>query len=467
MSLPVLKIAVVGHTNVGKTSLMRTLTRDVDFGEVSDRPATTRRVEGTGLFVDGRKVLELYDTPGLEDSIGLLDYLDAERGDRRVEGIKLIKAFLASPDAKGRFAQEAKGLRQVLASDIALYVIDVRDRVLAKHRDELEILARCAKPVVPVLNFTASPVAKTAMWRQHLSRANMHAVAEFDTVVIDEVCEQRLYEKMMTLLDGHRGTLTALIADRRRERAVLIKASAEAIADLLIDAAAYVLSVPALDPDQKAAVEALKQKLRAREQGCVDQLLDLHRFRADDYLGDELPITGGEWGVDLFSAAALKRFGVQAGGAAAAGAVVGAVMDAMAGGALLGAGTVLGATLGGVIGAARAHGKRLIHRARGMTELHCDDATLRLLAVRQVLLAQALFRRGHASQTPIDMKKKLKDERFEALAGRTLPPALAKARTRSQWSRLGDRPAAADPARQSAQHEVAGLIEAILVRPPV
>ncbi len=67
MSLPVLKIAVVGHTNVGKTSLMRTLTRDVDFGEVSDRPATTRRVEGTGLFVDCRKVLELYDTPGLED----------------------------------------------------------------------------------------------------------------------------------------------------------------------------------------------------------------------------------------------------------------------------------------------------------------------------------------------------------------------------------------------------------------
>ena len=469
MSLPVLKIAVVGHTNVGKTSLMRTLTRDVDFGEVSDRPATTRRVEGTGLFVDGRKVLELYDTPGLEDSIGLLDHLDAGRGDRRVEGIKLIKAFLASPEAKGRFAQEAKALGQVMAGDIALYVIDVRDRVLAKHRDELEILARCAKPVVPVLNFTASPVAKTGMWRQHLSRANMHAVAEFDTVVVDEVCEQRLYEKMMTLLDGHRGTLTALIADRRRERAVLIKASAEAIADLLIDAAAYVASVPALDPDQKAAVEALKQKLRAREQGCVDQLLDLHRFRADDFLGDERPITGGEWGVDLFSAAALKRFGVQAGGAAAAGAVVGAVMDAMVGGVSMGAGAVLGATLGGVIGAARAHGKRLIHRARGMTELRCDDATLRLLAVRQVLLAQALFRRGHASQAPIDMKKKLKDERFEALAGRTLPPALAKARARSQWSRLGNRPAAAaaDPARQSAQHEVAGLIEAILVRPPV
>ena len=32
-----LKLAVVGHTNVGKTSLLRTLTRDVGFGEVSHR----------------------------------------------------------------------------------------------------------------------------------------------------------------------------------------------------------------------------------------------------------------------------------------------------------------------------------------------------------------------------------------------------------------------------------------------
>ena len=73
-----LKLAVVGHTNVGKTSLLRTLTRDVGFGEVSHRPSTTRHVEGARLSVDGEPLLELYDTPGLEDAIALLDYL--ERG---------------------------------------------------------------------------------------------------------------------------------------------------------------------------------------------------------------------------------------------------------------------------------------------------------------------------------------------------------------------------------------------------
>lgn len=82
-----LKLAVVGHTNVGKTSLLRTLTRDVGFGEVSHRPSTTRHVEGARLSVDGEPLLELYDTPGLEDAIALLDYLERlERPGERLDG---------------------------------------------------------------------------------------------------------------------------------------------------------------------------------------------------------------------------------------------------------------------------------------------------------------------------------------------------------------------------------------------
>ena len=82
-----LKLAVVGHTNVGKTSLLRTLTRDVGFGEVSHRPSTTRHVEGARLSVDGEPLLELYDTPGLEDAIALLDYIERlERPGERLDG---------------------------------------------------------------------------------------------------------------------------------------------------------------------------------------------------------------------------------------------------------------------------------------------------------------------------------------------------------------------------------------------
>ncbi len=49
-----LDIAVVGHTNAGKTSLLRTLARDSGFGEVSPSPATTREISAIALVAGGR-----------------------------------------------------------------------------------------------------------------------------------------------------------------------------------------------------------------------------------------------------------------------------------------------------------------------------------------------------------------------------------------------------------------------------
>src|SRR5690606_29267267 len=137
-----IRLAVVGHTNVGKTSLLRTLTRDAGFGEVSHRPGTTRHVEGARLSLDGRAIVELYDTPGMEDAIALLEYLDSlVRPGERLDGPARIARFLDSSEARQRFEQEAKVLRQLLASDAGLYVLDAREPVLAKYRDELAILA--------------------------------------------------------------------------------------------------------------------------------------------------------------------------------------------------------------------------------------------------------------------------------------------------------------------------------------
>ena len=148
-----LKLAVVGHTNVGKTSLLRTLTRDVGFGAISHRPSTTQHVEGARLSVDGEALIELYDTPGFEDAVALYDYLEQlPRQGERLDGPEQVQRFLHSSEAGQRFEQEAKVLRQLLQSDAGLYVIDAREPVLAKYRDELAILAMCGKPLLPVPN---------------------------------------------------------------------------------------------------------------------------------------------------------------------------------------------------------------------------------------------------------------------------------------------------------------------------
>jgi len=460
-----LKVAVVGHTNTGKTSLMRTLMRDVEFGEVSDRPAVTREVEAAVLRAGGRAVVDLYDTPGLEDSIGLLEHLDALRGGRRVDGIDVIGEFLEGAEAQGRFRQEAKAIRQVLLSDVALYVIDARDRVLAKHRDELEILGRCARPVVPVLNFTAGPDARTVEWRAQLSRVNMHAAAEFDTVVFDAQGERRLFEKMRTLVDAHAATIDALLADRAEARTALVASSAAALAELLIDAAAYTESAPAANAsDAPEMLRRFREKVRQREQQCVEELLVLHRFRPGDVAEEALPLEDGRWGLDLFSPEAVKQFGVSAGGAAAVGALVGLTLDVMLAGLSLGTGTMAGAAVGGAVGAARMHGRRLVNRLRGLTELRCDDVTLRLLAGRQTLLVRALLRRGHAAVNTIHLEGASTASGVEG--SRRLMQHLGRARGHPHWSALSPSTTAAryaDPARHEALQRLADLIRTTLM----
>lgn len=460
MSLPVLHVAVAGHTNTGKTSLMRTLIRDAEFGTVSDRPATTRRVETAIMVVDGMPLVNLYDTPGLEDSIGLLELLDRLRGNLGLDWVEAIARFLESEEATRQYAQEAKALGQVLQSDMVLYVIDARDRVLGKHRDELEILGRTGIPVVPVLNFTASPEARTETWRQQLARVNMHAVAEFDTVVLDFEGEHRLYETIKVLAGRFRPTVEAIVADLARRRGWLMRASAELLADLLVDAASRVLHARRDDSARVAqAVERLKEETRAREQAFVDALLALHRFRPGDYAYARLPVSDGQWGTDLFSPEAMRQFGIRTGSAAAAGAMAGLAIDAMLGGMTLGGAAATGAAVGALYGAMRDKGGELLARYTGFSTLRVDDATLSLIAVRNASLVEALFRRGHASQQPMRIDH-AEASQSGSVAG--IIKALAKCRAHPEWSRMGPDVVVDDPARTAARDALADRIVAAL-----
>ncbi|MGI9014533.1 MAG: GTPase/DUF3482 domain-containing protein [Phycisphaerales bacterium] len=396
---PDIRIAIVGHTNAGKTSLLRTLMRDPDFGEVSDSPGTTLDNTVVTIPINQQHSIALTDTPGLEDSIGLLEALLNARSSEREDGHTSIERFLAdTPAAHTRFSQEAKAIASVLDAEAVLYVIDARERVLAKYRDELRILSFCARPIVPVLNFTADERARTQEWRRELSRLHMHAVAEFDTVVLESGGEVRLFEKLRSLLDHHRQLIDALIESRKRERNRLILQSARLIADMLIDVASLAISVDVVDqPKVASSIEELQALIRQREQDMLRDMLVLHRFRPGDLVARDLPIEGGAFGIDLFNPEALAEYSVRGGGGAAAGAAVGLTLDMMFGGLSLGAATALGAAIGAVVGGGRRPGRKLLEKVTGRSQLHADAATLGMLTARGLRLVDALLHRGHAS----------------------------------------------------------------------
>ena len=129
---------------------------------------------------------------------------------------------------------------------------------------------------------------------------------------------------MIVMAARFRSVLETVLADIDRRRSWLMRASAELLADLLVDAAAYVVSVRRDVPEQAAeAVESLKGAIRGREQRFVDDVLALHAFGAQDYQYTPLPVEDGVWGADLFNPGTLAGFGIRTGSAAAARALSG------------------------------------------------------------------------------------------------------------------------------------------------
>ena len=431
-----LRIAVAGHTNTGKTSLLRTLTRDARFGEVSDRPGTTRHVEAARLLVNGHVLLELFDTPGIEEPIDLLALLEQQSSvsGSREDGPQRIQRFLGSAPAAGQFEQEAKVLRQMINSDAAFYVVDTRDPVLSKHRDELEILRLCGIPLLPLLNFVADPAARESAWREALAGLGLHAMVRFDIVAPAEDGERLLYGKLSGLLDSHADILNALIDNHAQETRLRQQAAAEQVADLLLGVAACRQRVSTLDASAlEAGAHTLNKEVIEREQSCVERLLSLYRFYPDDIETAALPLLNGKWQADPFDPVLLQTMGLRLGGGAAAGAAAGAGIDLIAGGLTLGAGTLMGALLGGGLQTLRHYGRDLMGRMTGQKLLRVDDTILRVLAARQCGLILALERRGHAAQQRSPADEALRPVLVDA----ELPAELRLARANPQWAARG------------------------------
>src|SRR6056297_1126335 len=460
MSSRLLRIAVVGHANTGKTSLVRTLARNRDFGAVEDRGGTTRQVTTTELRSEGRGLIELYDSPGLENAPDLIEWLDQQPGDRHA-GPARVRALLDDSPAVQRFDQEARVLELMLGMDIGLYVIDAREPVLGKYQDELAILSLCARPILPVLNFVANRLSRVEDWRKALSRVGLHAVAEFDTVVFSLEAEASLWRRLATLIDTYAPALDQLIADRESQAEWQRSSGLAMIAELLVDVAAARRTAERGDETAlENANTSLRESITRREQRFVEQLLELYRFADADYHHHDgyrhlgLPIEQGRWATDLFDSATLAFVGKRAGGGLAAGAAAGAAVDVAAGGLSLGAGTVIGAlAAGGVTGAWQLR-RDIGDRLRGRIGVMADDAALTTLAARAFALLDALGQRGHAAQEPIEIAQKLP----QPWPARGLPKPLLKARLDPRISTL-NRGAEADA---ESRHRLADEFNKVL-----
>ena len=164
-------------------------------------------------------------------------------------------------------------LRQMLQADAALYVVDVRDPVLPKYRDELAVLAMAGKPLLPVLNFVLDVASQEPAWRDMLGRLGLHAAIRFDTVAPPLDGEQRLYDSLSMLLEPARPVFQRLQAELVRQARERRATAARLVAELLLDVAAVRLTVASDEDSVRASGLALHDAVRQREQRCSQALL--------------------------------------------------------------------------------------------------------------------------------------------------------------------------------------------------
>ncbi|CCG18342.1 conserved hypothetical protein [Taylorella equigenitalis 14/56] len=442
-----LKLAVVGHTNTGKTSLLRTLLEDKSFGEVEDSPGTTKALEAAVIPLDDCEIT-LIDTPGFEDSEGLRDYLEQLQSyeDSRLSNQELIKKFLKSPESTRRYAQEARVLHQLLDSTAGLYVIDIRDSVRSKHRDELHIMSMCGRPLIAILNFMHSEDNFKDEWNEALSDNNIHLSIEFDTVAPPIDGTEMLYKKLSIVLSSYDQPLKQLAERVAEQRTSRKKAALSLLAEALVDIASYKYPSKTDEESVRENWEIVQNNVRKREYKFNSDLLKHYRFTEEDYPNKHIPIEGERWGSDLFNPSTLKEISVHVGSGFAAGAMTGMALDVLTAGLSLGTAALFGGIIGSMAGGAAKLGNRLKAKYQGYQELSVDDNVVRLVAIRGLLLIAALDRRGHASTSPVSLPSE-----YKTLWTKGMPEELSDARGHPEWSSIGGRHKTSEAKREATK----------------
>jgi hypothetical protein len=413
------QLALISHTNNGKTTLARTLV-GMDVGEVRDAAHVTQFAESHTLLasVEG-DTLQLWDTPGFGDSVRLLRRL-AQAGNpigwflREVVDRYRDRTFWLSQTAL-RTARDT--------ADIVLYLVNSAEhpRDAGYLPAEMDILAWLGKPVLVLLNQMGPPrpaaeeEAEQARWRQHLAqyphvrevlaldafaRCWVHERVFYDAVGKQLARESQAgYARLFAAWESRNAARFAEAMDITTQQLLAAARDSETIVAVkksLLRTAIQAVGLnkgASADPGQDKAMAALLARLNSHTGESTKHLLALHQLDPTD--------------AAKINARVRENFAIrapvdkaQAGllGALISGAATGLSADLLAGGLTLGGGALIGGVIGALTFAGAAWGFNA-STERDASKVTFADAFLTSLLVAAILryLAVAHFGRGRGN----------------------------------------------------------------------
>lgn len=411
-------LSLVSHTNVGKTTLARTLLGQ-DIGEVRDAPHVTAFAEAHRLLATAAgDELWLWDTPGFGDSVRLARRM---RGSGNPLGWLLSQVWDRFTDRPFWASQQA--LRNVRDhADVVLYLVNAAEAPAAAGYvvPEMDLLEWVGKPVIVLLNQLGAPrpAAEEAVdverWRQHLAlRRPVVTVLPLDAFARCWVQEGVLLTAIEAVLpDSRRPAMVRLQAAWSAGRQATFTASMAALATSLarialdrqvVDDGSFIAGLRTQlgeiasrvrgDPEAGPVAQAqqvLAQGLDREVRASTGRLIALHGLEGESQ-GEILQRLAEHYDLRL----RLDEGHAAMLGGVVTGALAGLKADLAAGGLTLGGGLLAGSLLGALGGVGVA---RLVNRVRGTEHswVTWNAAVLNGLVAAALLryLAVAHFGRG-------------------------------------------------------------------------
>lgn len=339
-------ISVVGHTNHGKTSLVRTITENIDFGEVRNEATTTTEIEYKSIRDGGVTVLTIYDTPGLEMADEAIEKLGLR--------ITIDQAIEFFDDQQ--HSLELMVLKHIRdKTNLILYVINVTEPVEAPFPDEYLLMRRSGVPVIPVLNFCYIEDSYLADWEDFFKKEGGQIFMRFDAHknTIDEHIDLFTKARAMSLSQLHLDFLFWWIKKLENKKTDRNRSCSLNIASLLMEAAAFSPKVSCQGKEKKNVKQTLRNRfvdeISTREWESLKQIALVHEFSEDTLESEFRNFEQNEnWRAAVWNNARTEYGAVAA--STTSGALIGGTIDAFVGGASFGMGAALGAAFGAAVG---------------------------------------------------------------------------------------------------------------------
>lgn len=408
-----INLSLVSHTNVGKTTLARTLLMR-DIGEIGDRPHVTALPEPHLLQRDDQSnALILWDTPGFGDSIRL-----AKRLKQRDNPIGWFLAEVWDRWMARSLWSSQQAMKNVREhADVVLYLVNASESpaAIGYVEAEMQIMAWLEKPVIVLLNQIGQPRPKEAeqadltAWQGFMGRYPfVKDVISMDAFARCWVVEMALFDAVgQALSEAQQSVFEGIKKAWADERKAVYQQSIGALAEFLcalmtdcehLQSEGFLQTIKRkigwsngneVAPES-FAMESLAQRAALHMKQLTDQLIELNGLKGE---AAKQILERVEQSVRVDDEVSEGAAGVA--GAVVSGALAGLAADLMAGGLTLGTGALAGAVLGGLGFAGVAKGYNLWTGKDG-TLVRWNELSIEHFFVDAILLylAVAHFGRG-------------------------------------------------------------------------